>query len=183
MSTRTLTLLASALLAAPLASAADGERPERPEPGALFGKFDQDGSGGLSLKEFVHGLHQAQHERRKKDEGRPRPQGGEGEGSKPPAGEEGEGRPRPPRRDGDGPRPPAGEGDGEARPRPVKPDGEGPRPAGDGEGRPHPEQREKAAKAAEAFAAGDADRDGNLTREEFRAAMEALPRPPRPPTR
>lgn len=170
MSLRLLTPLLALMITGQLSAAdrPEGDRPQGPPPGALFERFDQDGDHLLSRPEFVRGMVALQ---------RQRPEGGDQERPRRPDGAgDGEGRPPRPPGDGEG-RPPRPPGDGEGRPRPEG-DGEGrPRPEGDGEGRPRPEGGGPLEKA---FEKGDADKSGTLTLEEFRAAMQSMPRPPRP---
>ncbi len=159
MSLRLLTPLLALMITSQLSAGdrPEGDRPQGPPPGALFERFDQNGDHLLSRPEFMRGMAELQ---------RPRPEGGDQERPRPEGGD-GEGRPRPENGEGRPPRPPA---DGEGRPRP---------PA-DGEGRPRPEGGGQLEKA---FDKGDADKSGTLTHEEFRAAMQSMPRPPanRPP--
>lgn len=189
MSLRYLTpLLALSLTGLlPAGDAPKGERPgppPGPPPGALFERFDQDHNQQLSRPEFVRGMI-ALHNRRAEGGDRPRPPA-EGEGRPPRDGEgrpprDGEGRPprdgenRPPRDDENRPPRPPAEGEG----RPPRPPGEGEgrpqRPPGEGEGRPHPEG---GGPLEAAFDKADADKSGSLSQDEFRAALQHLPRPP-----
>ena len=178
MSIRLLTPLLAMLMAGvlPAATQPDGERPKGPPPGALFERFDQDGNQQLSKPEFVRGMI-ALHQRAQAGDGE-RPPRPPGDGERPPR-PPGDGE-RPPRPPGDGERPPRPPGDGE---RPPRPPGDGerpPRPPGDGEGRPHPEGGGPLEKA---FDKSDADQSGSLSLEEFRTALQHMPRPPanRPP--
>lgn len=183
MSLRLLTPLLAMMMVSQLSAGEhpEGERPKGPPPGALFERFDQDGDHLLSRPEFVHGMIALQRHRAEGgDQGRPPRPAGDGEGRPPRPPGDGEGRPPHPPADGEG-RPPRPAGDGEGRP--PRPHGEGeghPRPAGDGEGRPRPEGGGPLEKA---FEKGDADKSGTLTLEEFRVAMQNMPRPPanRPP--
>ena len=183
MSLRVLTPLLALMITSQLSAAdrPEGDRPQGPPPGALFERFDQNGDHLLSRPEFVRGMAELQ---------RPRPEGGDQERPRRPDGD-GEGRPQRPAGDGEG-RPPRPHGDGEGHPPRPAGDGEGrpPRPAGDGEARPRPEgdgegrpRPEGAGPLEKAFEKGDADKSGTLTREEFHAAMQSMPRPPanRPP--
>ncbi len=164
---------------------------ERPEAGSLFAKFDHDSSGSVSKPEFGHGLRILMEKRMEGGGDRPRPP--EGGGDRPPRPPEGGGDrpPRPPEGGGDRPpRPPEGGGDRPPRPpegggdRPPRPpEGGGdrpPRPPEGGGNRPPrpPEGGEKEnmmrERAEKAFKAGDANNDGVLSQEEFRAAMGAL---------
>ena len=193
-----LSLVLAALIGAQTLPAAEHANPPPPPPPPeeLFKTFDTDSNGSLSLEEFSAGLKSlAQHRQERRANGvdggdrPPRPAGGDGGDQRPPH------PPRPGGDDGGDQRPPptpGGPGQGGGRPprpegqRPPPPppaEGDGPRrppPPGDGQqGPPDPAERER--RVAEAFKTGDADKDGALTPAEFRAAMEAMPKPPRPP--
>jgi translation initiation factor IF-2 len=198
---RLILLLAACSLPALTAAEHDGP-PPRPSPEALFALFDSDKSGDVSKAEFAAGL-AALPKRNppppRDGERPPRPEG-EGDGQRPPrppGDGDGQRPPRPPG-DGDGQRPPRPPGDGDG-PRPPRPQGDGPRPprpSGDGdsprppkppgdEGGDHrpppldPAEHQKAIDAA--FAAGDGDGSGALDKAEFAKALQAMPKPPRPP--
>ena len=222
MFTRTLTILAAALIAVPVIHAGEGEGPgvrpdrpagehkpdlgERPEAGNLFAKFDHDSNGAVSMPEFGHGLRAMMEKRMEGGGDRPRPPEGGGDRPRPPEGggdrprppEGGGDRPRPPEGGGDRPRPPEGGGDrprppegGGDRPRPPEGGGDRPRPPEGGGDRPRPpeggDDKDKAMRerVEKAFKAGDANNDGALSQEEFRAAMGALGggQPPKKPAK
>ena len=186
------------LILAAVGSLTAGEHngpPPKPSPDALFSHIDTDGDGKLTKAEFAAGL--AELGRRNgppRDGEGQRPPGGPGDGQRPPHGDgqrppggPGDGQ-RPPH--GDGPRPPGGPGGQRPPPGGQRPpqsgdgeDGHRPPPSGDGGGDrpkpPSPEERKAAIDAA--FAAGDADNSGSLDKAEFGKAMQAMPKPPRPP--
>ncbi len=184
---RPLSIVAAALLAAPMTFAADGEgpgiagggdrpdrderpdvkrpegdrpdRPERPGPdGApLFAKFDHDKSGDISEKEFLHGLRIMMEQRR--EGGDRRPPGGD---RRPEGGD---------RRPEGGDRRPEG---GDRRPEggDRRPEGGDRRPEGGDRPGPNPEQMAKHAEMV--FKKADADNSGGLNEEEFRNALGAI---------
>lgn len=173
---RTLTPFLGLLVATalPAADRPDAERPGPPHPPApekLFEHFDTDHDQALSRQEFIRGMAElAQRRAERKDGGERRPPGEAGDGDHPP---------RPPK---DGERPPHPPGDGERPPHPPKDGERPPRPPGDGEGRPphgdgeHPLEN--------AFTKADVDKNGTLSLDEFRAALENMPHPgQRPPPR
>lgn len=189
-----LIIAACGALPALTAGEADGP-PPRPNPEALFTLFDTDSDGALSKAEFSAGLAELGRRGpppRDGEGGRPPgpPTSGDGQRPPPPASGDGPGQ-RPPPPGGEGgrrpPPPPGGNGPGHRPPPPAGGDGSGQRPppaGGDGEhgqrpAPPTPAERQQAIDAA--FTAGDADANGSLTKAEFIKAMQAMPKPPRPP--
>jgi EF-hand domain pair/EF hand len=149
--------ITATVISAPLAHlvAGDDENgprpqpPEKPAPGEVFKRFDQDSSGDLSKIEFMDGLHKMMMKMREHREGKP---GHEGRKDK-------EGRPERDEQKG-----------GEDRK-----DGPRPRPDGEANGEPQrPGEGERRQRAENAFTTGDANNDGVLSQEEFRVAMKTL---------
>jgi EF hand len=185
------------------------EPPRPPAPEKLFERLDTDKDQVLSRAEFIRGmveLHRRAQQGGEKPDGAgdgKRPPRPEGRPEHPPGDGEGKEHPKPPAHegggDGDGKRPPRPEhppGDGAGKERPKPPahedggDGDGKRPphppkegkGGDGEGG-RPPGGEHGGPLEGAFDKADADKSGTLTVEEFKAALESLPRPEHPPVR